>query len=142
MILKLFLWLFFALGIMFLGATVIVKVSFEKKRKNCTQMVEAIIIDIQEMVRRETGDITSKYVSYFPIYEYEYMGKIYQSGTNVGNLKNAFEIGEKVHIYIDPRNPEIIYEDSKVPKLVGNIFGIIGVIFVITSVLLKVLVFK
>lgn len=41
---KIFLGLFFVLGIIFLAVTVIVKFLFEKKREDCTQIVEAIIV--------------------------------------------------------------------------------------------------
>lgn len=81
-----------------------------------------------------------QYANYYPIYEYK--GNIYRKSSNVGRYSNNFEIGKKVQIYIDPQNPEKIYEDSNVPKLIVYIFGIIGVVMVLSCVFLKVLVFK
>jgi len=138
----LFFLLPLVLGIVFLVCAIIVKVVFEKKKERCTQMVEARIVDIHKMERRDGGDVTSAYVSYFPIYEYEYKGKIYQRSSNVGNLKSAFEIGKKVIIYIDPQNPETLYEDSKVPKLIVPIFGAVGVLLLLISVIVKIFAFS
>lgn len=134
--LRIFLDAFFILGVVFLTIAIVVKVSFEKKKESCTQMVEASIVEINKMERTESGS-DPQYVSYFPVYEYEYMGKIYRKGSNVGNLEKAFEIGKKVWIYIDPENPEKIYEDSSVPKIIVRIFGIIGVTFVVIPIFLR-----
>lgn len=141
MALNIILDLILVMGIIFLVVAIVVKVSFDKKSESCTQIVEASIVDIRKMERTESGETTPQYVSYFPVYEYEYKGKIYKSGSNVGNLKNAFEIGKKVKIYIDPQNPEKIYEDSNVPKLLVGIFGAVGTILILISVLIKVLAF-
>lgn len=139
--LKIFLYGFLALGIVFCIVSAIVTVSFQKKKDYCTQIVEARIVTVNQIERSEAGN-DPPYRSYFPVYEYKYMGKTYQKASNVGNRKQAFEIGKTVQIYINPDNPEMIYEDSAVPKLVSIIFGIIGVLFVVIAVLLKLFVFN
>lgn len=127
---------FLILGIVFLIVSLVVNISFQKKKEKCTQGVEATIVDMNKMERTETGN-DAPYISYFPVYEYEYEGKIYRKGSNVGNNKNSFEIGKKVQIYIDPENPEVIYEDSSIPKLIVRIFGGIGIVFILIVVCLK-----
>lgn len=139
--LNIILDLIFILGISFLIVAILIKIFFDKKSKVCTQIVDASIVDIRKIERTESGTTEPQYVSYFPVYEYKYMGRIYKSGSNVGNLKSAFEIGKKVKIYIDPQNPEKIYEASNVPKLLIGIFVAVGMILILISVLIKVLAF-
>ena len=115
--------IFLFLGIGMIIGAVLTKISFQKRGQECTQIVDATIVDLNKMERSDDG---STFVSYFPIYEYQYNGKVYRSGSNVGNLKSKFEIGRKVQIYINPQKPEKIYENSNVPKLIVRIFPIIS----------------
>ena len=125
--------LFLGIG-MIIGA-VLTKISFQKREKECTQIVDATIVDLNRVERSDDGPM---FVSYFPIYEYQYKGKVYRSGSNVGNLKSKFEIGRKVQIYINPQKPEKIYENSNVPKLIVRIFSIIGLAALILALLVYI----
>ena len=51
-------------------------------------------------------------------------------------------VGSHKIIYVNPDNPEIIMEDMSVPNFITCLFGILGAIFLIISVLVIVLMFS
>lgn len=69
-------------------------------------------------------------VSYAPVYEYYYGGQYYTTVSKFGSSEPKFTIGSNTTIYINPQNPNDIYEPG-----VGNIVSKIGIVFGIILIL-------
>lgn len=73
-------WILFAIqfgmgviGFIFLGTAIGLDISLKRKKKKCTQLVPAVIVDIERVSYTSTDGIGM--TSWFPIYEYWYQGR-------------------------------------------------------------------
>lgn len=130
--------IFMILGIVFIVTAILIKCTFEKKKNGCTCKTHAVIVNAQRVERSQWAGEPS-FVSYFPIYEYTYGGKTYHKSAGIGYLKDMVHVGSHKIIYVNPDNPEIIMEDMNVPNFITCLFGILGVIFLIISILVIVI---
>lgn len=89
------------------------------------QVIDGVQVDY--VVDHGTGDDAD---SYFPIYEYEWMGERRRFKGSIGsNGKKYRTIGRKVHILRDPATDQVCCkEDEKSSFGIFLIFGIIGVV--------------
>lgn len=95
----------------------------------------AKVVDIEK--RRNYGSGTSSILLY-PVYEFNYNGKIFYRRSIIGVSKSKRKIGDMVSVVFKPDNPEKFYTTYKNEglNLFIGIFGIMGLIQVGLGVLL------
>ena len=95
------------IGFIFLGTAIGLDISLKRKKKKCTQLVPAVIVDIERVSYTSTDGIGM--TSWFPIYEYWYQGNRIQKRALTGTSNQDFYIGQKVKLYLNPFNPNEFY---------------------------------
>ena len=99
-------------------------------RLRCSKTTEARIVDIY--IRTEIfgrGHSIIKY--YYPVYEYEVDGRIYQGKPHqCSKLENWFQIGDTALINYNPHDPG----NMTVRKNISSLFA--GILFVVTGIIL------
>lgn len=118
-------------------------ISLKRKKKKCTQLVPAVIVDIERVSYTSTDGIGM--TSWFPIYEYWYQGNRIQKRALTGTSNQDFYIGQKVKLYLNPFNPNEFYcpEEKRgfligVFYAVGSLVFLLAIIFGIITTLLQV----
>lgn len=98
------------------------------KIKNYTQQLQGEVVDIKlEPFTRRRG-IYGAHVAF--IVKYTYFGTEYTSKCFLKPEKMCVSIGNKVKIYIDPKNPEDMYITKLKKK---HVYGYIGVAMAIAA---------
>lgn len=124
------------LAIIFGGISIGLNREWAKLNRVCTALTSAVVIDIQEHIRRTNG-LRSKF--YYPVLEYWVDGKQVVNKLNVGSYPCKYKIGQEVKIQYNPNKvKEIIMKDNddlriitKIFRIVASILGIIGVIILV-----------
>ena len=94
-----------------------------KKRRTCTASVQAVVVDIQ-------CKSTSDGLTYYPVYQYEAEGAVYQ-GKGMGKSPMPLEKGESVTVRYAPHCPQRSYikgYDDRVCRILSICFGVMGAI--------------
>lgn len=126
--------IFLVIGMVFCGIGLIcfvIKLRWNLYKGKAT----AKVVDIEK--RRNYGSGTSSILLY-PVYEFNYNGKIFQRRSVIGVSKTKKQIGDMVPVVFKPANPEkfyITYKNEGLNLFIG-IFGIMGLIQVGLGVLL------
>lgn len=97
----------------------------------CKTAVEAEIMQIDKSTVKKGGQSVSVYA---PVYSYHYNGTHYTHDSNVYTA-DAFEIGQKVTVYIDPNDPAHCRDKRRRNKS-ALIWGIIFLVLAAVGVLL------
>lgn len=98
--------LFITIGVIFIAAGVYLLISSFAAQHRCTQQVHAVVAD---MVSVSAGKSTHKRITYAPVFEYEYGGKIYTVQSRSSQDPPAYKEGQELDIMIDPDSPNDIY---------------------------------
>ena len=118
----------YAISIVFIGIGIMgfKKTTGSKKAPNNMQIVDGTQVDYYT-VRGRTFDEPN---TYYPIYEFELMGKVYRHQSNVGSISNKHRsIGRKVHMLINTETGKIMCkEDEQTKNSTYLLFGVIGVL--------------
>lgn len=118
----------YAISIVFIGIGIMgfKKTAGSKKTPNNMQIVDGTQVDYYT-VRGRTFDEPN---TYYPIYEFELMGKVYRHQSNVGSSRNKHRsIGRKVHMLINTETGKIMCkEDEQTKNSTYLLFGVIGVL--------------
>ncbi len=122
-------------GIIFCGVGIIFSVSQKNKKKDCTQPVSAIIVEIKRshytsMDKRETS-------AWFPVYEYYVNGNKFRKTSNIGGSENAFSVGQKLTLYLNPENPEQFYCPSDAGDFLSKLFIGLGIFLLLVAVITR-----
>lgn len=124
------------IGLVFLCIAFGLIITGKKKRTVCTQMVPAVIVDVERMDSTST-DGTSM-VSWFPVYEYWYGGNRIRKRARIGSARQDFYVGQRVELYLNPQNPNEFYCPVEKNKLVEAVFLGVGCLLLIIAVLLTI----
>lgn len=130
--------IFLIVGFSFILTSVIIMVTDSNKKKSCTQKVYATITSLNRIERKEI-DRKIRYISYYPVYQYEYMGETYERESNVGGKEESFTIGATRSIFINPKDPTEIREDSNVVTILKYLFLGIGFVCLVVGGIILVL---
>lgn len=101
--------LFLCIGLMFVVIGVYLLVSSFSAQKNCTQEVDAVVVD---MVTVKAGKAKHKHVTYAPVFGYEYEGQTYEVQSRTSQRPAKYKEGQELTIFIDPSSPKEIYVPS------------------------------
>ena len=96
-----------------------------KIKSNCIP-VEAEIIDFETYYDSDHDKHTKTIVKY-SVDNQEYTDKI-------NSYNSSWDIGDSIDVYYDPQNPQKI--ESEMPIVLCFVFGLLGVAFLITSIVL------
>ena len=115
-----FIWIiFFAIGVIMLGAMVFMKADFEKFKKTAVPTA-ATITDIE---RYRTHHGRSNSTDHTVYIEYEYGGRIYDD--TLGYYVAGMHEGDTVQIYVDPQHPGNFKSESKIVYIIFLVFGLV-----------------
>ena len=125
-------------GVAFLIFGLIFSIVGFKKKKVCTEITTATIVDSQTTIdRQRRHDNDGEYeihttVNFIPIYEYYVDGNKYIAK---GSSKHtAIVTGQTVQIHYNPNNPAEFYEGTfLLPIVVGIVMVVAGVIITVMS---------
>ena len=104
----------------------------------CTLEVDAVVV---QNVLSSRG--SNKGSSYYPVFKYEYDGKVYQQKSSSGKKPAKYEVGDKVTLHINPDKPMQFYdekEDTLVMIIISSIAGfffVLSLIFTVASIAAK-----
>lgn len=105
-------------GLIFVLVGTLVWRGQQKDREQCTVELTAVVAG---NIRSSDGDAVH------PVFEYEYEGRKYSVQSSYGSSPPAYEVGERVQIFIDPDDPQRYYAPGeKAPKIVFIVFTAVG----------------
>lgn len=130
------IWMYVALGGVGLILLIIgsILIFFRKRKKErCEYKSTAVICDAKGY---HGGDLQK---TYHAVYEYEYGGKKYYKESPVGISKMP-KIGKEVDVYINPNKPKEYYIKSFGITFSYWLLVVLGVIFIILTIVLYFLI--
>lgn len=93
----------------------------KRRKKHCNYSLQAEVFDVRvEEEHREHG---GTYLTYTPVYKYNYLGKEYI--TEITLPTGDKELGNMEMIHINPNNPLEIYVDEEDDTKFGTIFTVL-----------------
>lgn len=120
------------IGIIFLMVAVGVSVSTERRKKDCTELISAKIVEVE---RSDTVSMDGlRTVSWYPVYEYWVDGQRVRKRSHVGSAREDFYVGQTVQVYVNPQNINLFYCPDEKTELVRNIFAGVGVLLIFLSI--------
>lgn len=125
-------------GVAFLIFGLIFSIVGFRKKKVCTEIANATVVDSETTIDRERrrdsdgGYETHTTVNFIPIYEYYVDGNKY---TVKGSSKRtAIVTGQTVQIHYNPNNPSEFYEGTfLLPIVLGVAMAVAGIIITIMT---------
>ena len=133
----LFLGIPILLGIIFFLIGIGLGMNERKKKKYCTQPVMATVIKLVR--KRISSDIDIHDIasySWFPIYQYDYNGKTYTRESSFGNTRKIYKEGQTLYLFINPGNPEKIYNSMDKQGMLAKIFAGIGAGLLVVGIII------
>ena len=125
-----FLLLVFALDI----------ITGNKKRKDLVTVPAKVIrVEMNAVSTSQNGDYnTVQSMSYFPVFRYDYAGRIQEVESSFGQTADVYHAGQDVEIYIDRETGKFCGcpVDDKAKKAVSAIFTTIGCIMLSLVIIL------
>lgn len=134
------IFIFAFLGIVFLICSLGMFFSYKKKKKNCTQLVKAEIVDV---VRFESTDfdIHNPTVSWYPVYEYKVNSVCRRKQASVGTATKKYVVGDVVDLYVNPNDLDEFYRPSNTEKIIYSILFLVGV-FMLASCFICIYIYR
>lgn len=122
------------MGFLFCGIGNVIVGVRRRKRRFCTTLVNARVIDL--VFDPTTSEGNASY--YCPVFEYYAGGELIRRKSAYGNTKQNFEIGESVELYINPDKPTDIYceKETNQVKKISVIFNITGIILIVVGAII------
>lgn len=128
-----FISLAVALGFILLGLVILFLPKL--KHLDCTEPVEATVVRVN--TQKKPGHLTNEW----PIYEYEYNGTTMQYESEFPGSNSSYEIGDTEALYINPENPDRVYEPNNKINLRNSLLmigaGLLCLVFFIMNLLPK-----
>ena len=106
-------------GLLFISFGIVAIIIQNSIKSRCTIPVDAVMINSTHNVGRKVA----------PMFEYTYLGDTYKSTDNVRPTRYPYSKGDKVRIYINPKNYNDIYVPGTKKNTVGVSFIIFGALF-------------
>lgn len=107
------------------------------QKENCTCVVEGRIVDWERVEKRYEVDSSKVFITYNPVYEYEYNGIKYRK-LSLAGMRVPGNVGASVKIYLNPFKPDMYYADTDTEKKAMEngpvIFLLIGGLLVIAAI--------
>lgn len=122
------------LGIFFLIIAAIASSSARKKRKLCTEKLEARIADVECSESFSVDGYRAD--SWYPVYEYMVNGITMKRRSSVGHARKNFREGQNVVIYVNPENPDEFYSPEEKEGLIPKIFIGLGILLILLCILI------
>lgn len=98
-------------------------------KNRCSEPVSAVVTDMKS----HSSAGMHKWITYAPVFEYEYRGKKYTYISDVSSDPPSFRRGDEVELMIDPDDPNIVFvtEDKSERWIIAGAlaFGIIFTAF-------------
>ena len=140
-ILLLFICGYLLLGIVFLIIGVCIGHHYRKqKRKDLVTVPAKVIrVEMNAVSTSQNGDYnTIQSMSYFPVFRYDYAGRIQEVESSFGQTADVYHAGQDVEIYIDRETGKFCGcpVDDKAKKAVSAIFTTIGCIMLSLVIIL------
>lgn len=117
------------IGLIFIGVSIGVAKNIQHKKRVCTQIVNAKVIDITREILNRSNHTSS----WYPVYEYWAGNQKIQKKSHIGGTKNTFKIGQDVNLLINPKNPNEFYNPTDQTAILKKVFLIVGIILVCCS---------
>lgn len=128
------------IGGIFLIIAIILFASAKKKRKNCTQIIRATVVDME---RSDTISMDGmRMVSWYPVYEYRINGKVITKRSYIGSARQDFYPGQMVTLYVNPENVNEFYCPEEKTGMIRKIFGFVGALLIVLSIIISILMKK
>lgn len=122
-------------GLALLGSTA------DKRR--CTEPVRAVVVDMVQRSSHRSGRRHHRTsITYAPVYEYEYGGRIYRYTSKVSTYPPRYEVGQIADIKVDPTDPSRVYDNNNATVFIIVIAAAIGGIFLLVGILIFVAINK
>lgn len=132
------LFFFIKVGFLFIGVIFVCialgMFQFRANKKQvCTQPVQAVVVD---MIYESERFVTDSYrsVTWYPVYKYYVGGNYIQVRSRIGGMKDAFEIGQKVTLMVNPENFQEFYNENDQTDLIWKIFLVIGFVLIVFAI--------
>lgn len=109
-----------AVGVAFILLGLVIFFLPKIKHPDCTQPVEATVIQVNS--QKKPGHQRYEW----PIYEYEYNGMTIQYESEFRGNNSGYDVGDTEKIYIDPANPDSVYEPFNKINLRNSAIMVIG----------------
>lgn len=131
------------LGIVFLVVSAIIAVWRKRRRVHCSLKVTATVEEnrhgnLSEPTYPNVGE--ADVMSWFPVYFYEVAGKHYLVVSEVGDKEPAYAVGQKTDLFVDPNNPESIFDPAAKSAPIALVFAIIGAALLLIAIALSLFV--
>lgn len=129
------------LGIIFLVIGVCIGHHYRKQRRKdiVTVPVKVVKVEMKTVSTSQNGDYnTVQSMSYFPVFRYDYAGRIQEVESNFGQTTNVYHAGQDVEVYIDRETGKFCGcpVDDKAKKAISAIFTTIGCIMLSLVIIL------
>ena len=121
--------IFYIVSIFLLAIMFIVVRYMRSDYEKCTAEVEAVVV--QNVLSSKSS---SNSTSVYPVFRYEYNGKVYQQRSHIGRKPAKYSEGEQVTLHIDPDNPSRFYDEKEDTLVMIVISSIAGFFFVLALV--------
>lgn len=127
------------LGVVFLTVGVSIAVWRKRRRIRCTLKVTAAVVEnihgnLSEPTFPNVGE--ADLISWFPVYTYDVAGKHYLIVSEVGEKKPSYAPGQQVELFVDPNDPESIFNPVAKSTFIACIFVLIGILMLLFSLVL------
>lgn len=130
-----YIWVLYVVAaVMFLVGLLVILFS-NRKKKRCTQPVDATIVDVSRDVSDDGNG--HKQVSYSPTYEYTYDGQTYKKTSSRSySSKFRIKVGTVKQIKINPNKPtEIMDKGTAANVFSGLLLMVIAIVIVVILII-------
>ena len=125
--------IFMFIGILFIGISIGFSRRIRRRKKACTQSVNAKVVDM-ECIKNMSTESDRPNCMWYPVYEYWAGNRSCRVRSHVGGGKNAFRIGQTVTLLVDPEIPTEFYNPSDSMNILQKIFLMAGVVSVFAGI--------
>lgn len=128
-------------GIVFSILGIVMLKNKKKREKNCTAKTYGKVTDI---IKHENYDHHSGYSSclWHPVFEYNIGELKFVKESFYGSSQPKYAIGQNVEVYYNPENYNEYYiKGETLPKTLGTIFTIAGIVAIIIAAFSAILIF-
>ncbi|MCR5527027.1 MAG: hypothetical protein K6F39_06560 [Lachnospiraceae bacterium] len=112
------------------------------QKENCTCVVTGRIVDWERVEKRYEIEHNKVFITYNPVYEYEYNGNKYRK-ISISGMREPGNVGLSVAIHLNPSEPDMYYADTDMEKKATEngpvIFLLIGGVLVIAAIVAGVI---
>ncbi len=125
------------IGSMFFMMGFFSKNADEKRKKQCTYPVEAVVYDLVETEKENSSAVA-------PVFEFQFDDTNYRIKSRTYSHPSPYKIGDNIKLYINPKDPSVFYDPNKaMDTAVPTIFIVIGsVLWGVAGLIIITLIIK